>query len=294
LNIYDGWWQVPDYMLSATQLGELEFPRVPTESPSAWVNSRDWAGRKVEFPLYNSRLCPPTKATAGMIAATAARSHSVRVCTDCGARCQRILSGKVGGRPLCPACQSVVRLRQEQTKASADRAEAIIKCREMLARPGTAVVQVQTINPGLTRAGTARPNTAVQVSAVDTTGKPLLGVLVSLVGPRARIREPEAIAREEGVPMVHSVLLDRPMVAWDLGEVRTLVEEFSHPSWPRHSWGIWDFERATQVKGFSTAWRGQVDTNRRLIDSLPPGTPDRLLLHLQRIAADQTEGDHLA
>jgi hypothetical protein len=39
----------------------------------------------------------------------------------------------------------------------------------------------------------------------------------------------------------------------------------------------------------ATRWRGQVDPHTRtLVECLPPGTPDRLLLMLRRIAATPT------
>jgi hypothetical protein len=74
MTTYADWWQVPPHLLPATALGELEYPRTPDDrQPAAWVDTRDWRGRKASIPLYDARACPSTKATARQLEATAGR-----------------------------------------------------------------------------------------------------------------------------------------------------------------------------------------------------------------------------
>lgn len=286
---YEGWRQVPGHLLTATQLGELEFPRTPTDKPHAHVETYDWRDKKDTVPLYNVHRCPPTKATGPQLAAAAARSTRSRVCADCGAHCQRILP-EVGGRPLCPVCRGVVLLRDAQEKIAAARIETVAGVREKLARPNLAIVQTTIHNPGRTPAGSARPDNAVRVWAVDGDGHALVDVLVSLVGPKSKFALPDAVPREEGAAAVHAALIGRSLIAWDEGELLPLVEHLNHPDWPRERF-TWDLDRVATVRAASTVWRGQLDERRKPVPSIPPGTPDRLLLHLQRIAADEPAAD---
>src|SRR6266568_798573 len=62
MTTYAGWWQVPDHLMPATTLGELEYPRTTNgRRPAAWVATRDWSDRKASLPLYDARACPPTR-----------------------------------------------------------------------------------------------------------------------------------------------------------------------------------------------------------------------------------------
>src|SRR6266487_2012787 len=124
MTTYAGWWEVPDHLLPATALGELEYPRTSDGQPvTAWVDTRDWSDRKTSIPLYDARGCPATKATAAQLQAAAARSGRQRRCADCDARCQRPLPplDPDDPRPLCPACRHVALLRRRQADLAADR-----------------------------------------------------------------------------------------------------------------------------------------------------------------------------
>ena len=121
---YAGWWQVPDHLMPATALGELEYPRTADgQAPVAWVDTRDWSDRKTSIPLYDARACPPTKATGAQLASAADGSKlgRRRVCSDCGARCQRPLPSLPevpGSGPLCPACRHIALLRRKQAEVA--------------------------------------------------------------------------------------------------------------------------------------------------------------------------------
>jgi len=124
---YAGWWQVPDHLMPATALGELEYPRTADgQAPVAWVDTRDWSDRKTSIPLYDARACPPTKATGAQLASAADGSKlgRRRVCSDCGARCQRPLPSLPevpGSGPLCPACRHIALLRRKQAEVATQR-----------------------------------------------------------------------------------------------------------------------------------------------------------------------------
>jgi hypothetical protein len=298
MTTYTGWWQVPDHLLPATTLGELEFPRTPNgQDPAAWVDTRDWSDRKTSIPLYDARACPPTKATARQLAAAAARSGRQRTCTQCGAHCQRPLTvDPTDRRSLCPACRHLARLRRRQAELAATRPFIAARARELLAwGAGAAVVQVDLHVPPPTAAGRRRPATAARVRAVDLDGGRLVDVLVRLVGPRAHHVPDGAIAPEAAMPAIHRAVAGRRLVMWGIEDLEWLrhaagiddtlphfyqVDSLSQPHLP-----IPEHTRAVAVQPMATRWRGQVDPHTRtLVACLAPGAPDRLALLLHRIA----------
>ncbi|SRR6266511_10653 len=302
MTTYAGWWQVPDHLMPATALGELEYPRTHDgQQPAAWVDTWDWSDRKTSIPLYDARACPPTNATARQLAAAATRSHRQRTCADCGAHCQRPLTvDPQDRRPLCPACRHLARLRRRQAELTADGPFIAARARELLAwGTGAVVVQVDLHIPPLTPAGRRRPPTAARVRAAGLDGARLVDVLVRLVGKRAEHVPADAIPAQEAVPKIHQAVLGARLIMWSLLDLERLRLAAPHPGLPRLPWlpGISDglFQphlplpedvRAVAVEAMAARWRGQVDpTTRTLVACLPPGTPDRLTLLLRRIAA---------
>jgi hypothetical protein len=308
MTTYVGWWQVPDYLLPATALAELEYPRTADgRQPATWVDTWDWSGRKTSIGLYDARACPPTNATARQLAATAARSGRQRTC----AGCQRPLTATptTTRRPLCPACRHVARLRHWQAQLAAHRPLIAERARGLLAWPGAAVVQVDLHMPPPTPAGRRRPPTAARVRAVDLDGARLVDVLVRLVGPRAHYVPAGAVAPEDVVPAIHQAVVGARLIMWSVLDLERLRLAAPHPDLPRLAWlpeasdlpqphlPLPDHARAVAVEPMATRWRGQVDPHTRtLVQCLAPGIPDRLLLLLQRIAhtppAPGGAGDH--
>ena len=289
--------------MPATTLSELEYPRTHDgRQPAAWVDTRDWSGHKTSIPLYDARTCLPTKATARQLAAAAARSGRQRTCADCGAHCQRPLTVDPNDRrPLCPACRHVARLRRRQAQLAEARPFIAERARELLAWTGAAVVQVDLHVPPPTPAGRRRPPTAARVRAVDLDGGPLVDVLVRLVGPRTQRVPASAVPAQEAVPTIHQAVLGSRLIMWSLLDLERLRLAAPHPDLPRLPWlpevgdlpqpylPLPDHARAVAVEPMATRWRGQVDPHTRtLVECLPPGTPDRLLLMLRRIAATPT------
>jgi hypothetical protein len=305
---YQGWWQVPDHLMPATALGELEYPRTANgQQPVAWIDTRDWSDRKTSIPLYDARACPPSKATARQLAAAAARSGRQRTCAQCGARCQRPLTVDPNDRrPLCPACRHVVRLRRRQAQLTEARPLIAERARELLAWTGAAVLQVDLHVPPPTPAGRRRPPTAARVRAVNLGGARLIDVLVRLVGPRAHHVPGDAVAREDAVPAIHQAVAGRRLVMWDVEDLEWLRLAAPHEDLPRlpriyevsdvpqPHLPIPEHVRAVAVEPMATRWRGQVDPHTRtLVACLPPGTPDRLLLMLRRIAQSPLASEQL-
>lgn len=295
---YAGWWQVPAHLLPATALGELEYPRTADGcQPVAWVEARDWRDRKASIPLYDARACPPTKATARRLAAASAGRR--RVCADCQARCQRPLTLDPGDRrPRCPACRQVARLRARQAELRAARPACAARAAELLGWADAAVVQVDLHIPPPTPTGRRRPATAAHLRAVDLAGNRLVAVLVRLVGRRAHHVPQGAVPAGDAAPVVHRALLGRRLVIWSGQDLIGLLAAAPHPDLPQplrvaevsdlsqpHQ-PIPEHTRAVVVEPLATRWRGQLDPHTRaLVPSLAPGTPDRLLLLLRRIAA---------
>jgi hypothetical protein len=296
---YAGWWEVPDHLLPATTLAELEYPRTTNgQQPAAWVATRDWGDRKTSIPLYDARACPRTKATARQLAAAAVRSGRQRTCAQCGARCQRPLTLDPNDRrPLCPACRHVARLRRRQAELAAARQLCAKRARELLAWSNGAVLQVDLHIPPPTPAGRRRPATAARVRAVDLDGAQLVDVLVRLVGPRAHHIPEGAAGPEAAAPAIHRALVGRRLLAWSHQDLANLQAAAPHDAFPGVGEAHWAWDgdgwpaqpiqaRAVVLRQIATRWRGQVDPHtRNLVDCLAPGGPDRLLLMLQRIAA---------
>ena len=298
MTTYRGWWEVPDHLVPATALGELEYPRTADgQQPAAWVDTRDWADRKASVALYDARACPPTAATARQLQAAAARSRRRRACADCGARCQRPLpplDPDQDRRPLCPACRHVALLRRRQAQLAAARPAIAARAAELLAWPDGAVVQVDLTVPPPTPAGRRRPPTAARVRACDLAGARLVDVLVRLVGPRAHHVPPGAVARADAAGAVHRAVLGRRLVVWRVADLHQLAMAAPHERLPG-SWQASDLSqphlpvgghvRAVAVEPVATRWRGQLDPRTRaLVACHAPGTPDRLWLLLRRIA----------
>jgi hypothetical protein len=301
MTTYAGWWQVPDHLLSATALAELEYPRTSDgQTPVALVDMRDWSDRETSIPLYDARACPPTKATAGQLEAAAARSSRQRRCADCDARCQRPLPPLDADdpRPLCPACRHFALLRRRQAELGADRLVYAQRAGELLAWTSAAVVQVDLTIPPPTPAGRRRPPTAARVRAVDLDGGRLVDLLVRLVGPRAQRVPDGAVAPEAAAPTIHQALVGRRLLLWSHQDLTNLHAAAPHAALPGVGDLAWSSThhgngelhhpvgaRAAAVQYLATPWRGQLHPHTRtLVECLPPGTPDRQLLMLRRIA----------
>jgi len=281
------WRDVPSHLMTASRLTSLEFPRSPV-APAATVAGFDYRGKPDVHDLYNARTSPPTRTTTARLVALAEQSPKTRRCTDCGAHSQIPLYPP---NPLCLACQHIHKIRKLQEQRTAARDYAIAQARKLLAADRAAVVQIDVTTPEPTPSGKRRPDTAARVRAVDAaSGKQLVDVTVRLVGERAMFVPEQAVAREVALPRIRDALLGRPLVFWGTEEIMPLRQAAPCPEWrdpltSRYRLG-WECVSAT-----SQAWHGEIDPywpSGAVVAVIPPGTPARLLLHLQRIASSRT------
>lgn len=275
---YERWRDVPDHLMTANQIGELEFPRA-VGTPAATVNGSDYRGKPTVIDLYNAAAAAPTRTTAARLAELEQRTLKVRRCIRCGSHSQRLLDPT---EPLCWACRHIDKVLRAQQDLANHRDWAIGKVTDLLAADRAAIVQTSLTTPPRTPSGRARPSTAARVWAVDAaTGTPLVDVVVRLVSPRAHHIPAGACDPETARPLIHAQLADRPLIAWSTDELRDLSIAAPHPD--RRGWS----RSGDAVQTHSMFWHGTVDPIHpdRVVGIIPPGTPDRLLLHLRRIAA---------
>jgi hypothetical protein len=125
-----------------------------------------------------------------------------------------------------------------------------------------------------------------------------VAVLVRLVGPRAHHVPQGAVPAGDAAPVVQRALLGRRLLVWSYQDLLGLHLAAPHPDLPQPlrvtevsdlqqpHLPIPEHTRAVVVEQLATRWRGQLEPHTRaLVPSLAPGTPDRLLLLLRRIAA---------
>ncbi|MEU4235526.1 hypothetical protein AB0F17_65645 [Nonomuraea sp. NPDC026600] len=287
---YQRWGEVPWNLASRSQLAGADLPREPSGPVVAKVAGTDWRDDEVWIDLYRVADCPPTRATAGQLAAAdRRRTATVRECADCGAQCQQGLAMR-DQRPRCLACSHIARLVEKQLRLRERRTVLTQWARDLLDDAATAVLWVDLHEAPRTPAGRRRPPLAARVQAVDHTGGRLLDVLVRLAGPRTPGAPNEAMPATEGAQALQAALDGRHLVGWEsrpLGPVTERLAELgapvrlTAPAGPpqlRDGWPSTVRERVAQ-------WRGELEpATGKLRDPWPPGTADRLWLLLRRIA----------
>lgn len=268
---YERWSDVPRHLMTATGLASLDYPRTPIEVV-ATVDGYDHRSKPQVYDLYDAAQSPPNRTTVGRL--TPQRWQG-RVCTDCGAAAQRPL---VDAEPRrCPACAHIAAIRKRQALFADNRRHAIARAREILGWDRMTVVQVDVTTPPRTPSGRIRPSTAIRVQAVDAAGAQLADLTVRLVSPRAQWVPAAAVDPDVARPRLTEALSGRPLVCWSVSELYALRTHLPGVEGPRR--------QSAYVSGDSAAWRGMVDHRTlELIPELHPGTPDRLLLHLRRMA----------
>lgn len=288
---YKGWWQVPAEagLLTKGQLAELEFPRQPSQLPAGRVHADDFRGRRNRLivDLYQPEACPPTTASAAQLAAAANRSNRVRECAECGCHSERPLSER-DGRALCPVCSHIQQLRDKQAAARDMQQWAAEQAAAALAEPDAVILHATQHSLPRTKAGRIRPPLSARIRAADTTtGRPLLDVTVSLTGPRARLRDPDAVPAADAAQEVIAVLGGKPLICWDT-DVHVLATAVPYPHWPNAYKP--QSPKEIRVQDVSTAWRAEITIKGHPIPARHPGAPDRLWLHLNRIANSCEKG----
>lgn len=289
IKTYHGWREVPYGLVTKTQLSQLEFPRTPGRVV-AEVSTTDYNGKLTTLDLYRLADSDPTQTSAARLRELATSAPKVRTCQDCGAHTEHPLDP---ARPLCRTCVYILRLRRNQADCAERRALGAAEVADWLDQDGVAVVEVKTTTPPRTPSGKIRPTTAARIRAVDVaTEKRILDVHMRLVPARSKFIPDGAGDPETIIPQIHDALLGRPLLAWSEVELVNLRSEAPHDQWRTYS----AKRDMRSVQLISTWWRGDVDPYDPPMAGVSarmatyPGTPERLLLHLQRIGATATTG----
>ncbi|WP_069874448.1 hypothetical protein [Streptomyces malaysiensis] len=296
---YRWWGEVPWALVSKSQLGRADLPREPGGPVRGWVTGRDFRGREMDIELYAVAESVPTKASGGQLAAAdRRRTTTVRVCSDCGANCQQPLAER-RGRYLCAMCAKLARIVDFQIELRERRAELAAWAQEVLADPALAVVWVEVMEAEPTPSGRRRPPLAARVQAVDGHGRLLVDALVRLAGPRTKGAPAEAVPPEEGAEALQGALEGRRRITWTADALKAVTDRLTAlghpvrlgPAGPHGpvETGVWSPHRRAwpgQVCDRLAQWRGELDpATGELRAPWLPGTADRLLLCLQRIAS---------
>lgn len=285
MTTYDGWGQVPGYLMTRTQLGELEFPRTPG-TVAATVKTFDWRGKPDVLDLFDVREAAPSPASAAQL--EAAQRSKVRECGECGARPEGKLWELSTGVRVCRPCLLVARLRRVQRDLAEQRRGHAREVAELLAaEPGPVVVYPRRIRPPRPEGATRTP--AVCAVELDTWADGRRARVMLRVGGARNPHVPhDAVPLAEGAPAAAVLLADRTPVVWDEAAADELAAIGEHLG--RAGQTAPGRARVWSARWTATVWRGDLDVSTRNLGSVvDPGTPDRLALLLRRIAAHAEE-----
>ncbi|MEU3564185.1 hypothetical protein [Kitasatospora sp. NPDC006786] len=280
---YDWWGAVPAHLRTTTQLAALDLPRQPAGPVRATIKTRTPV--KGEFDLYDVHESVPTAATAAQLAAAAARrTTNTRTCQDCGAHPETPCTPAPGdGRALCGTCAHITRLRTRQAEAHAAAQDAAARAVRLLDDEDLTVLHVDYTPGEPTAAGTPRPPAAARLVAVDRTGTTLYDRTVRLTGPRTPGAPAGALDPGPALDDLGALLADRTVVIWtpgDLDPLRAALDRLKLPALALPA------DRVRAARHAVTAWRADLDPRTgEHRHPTPPGTADRLLLLLRRMAA---------
>ncbi|SBT64247.1 hypothetical protein GA0070622_1217 [Micromonospora sediminicola] len=290
LPVYERWRDVPTGFYTKTQLADLDLPRQAGGPVAAYVATRDWRDRKTTVPLYAWGESVPSPASLAQLEAARRRGGAGRVCDGCGARPDRPAIAGDGGRHWCPACARIQRLRAAVAAAAAGRIDAVLWAAGLIAAdaPPAVVVRAWEITRPPSPAGRRNPRPiAVRVDAVDTTGVRLVDATLRLAGPRVRAVPENAVDPATLAEPMRRLLTAPVIVTWSGGEVDQLrwLYDIERPKdWPPAYIG----GNPNALWRRATCWRGEVDPDDPRLElrgALDPGTAERTLLVLRRMAA---------
>jgi hypothetical protein len=281
---HGGWWNVPAGLMSKTQLADLDLPRVPGGPVRADVETENWRGKKDVVSLYRLDESTPSNATMGQLESARARSTTLRVCGDCGARPDRPPAVSADGPVArCTACATIARLRAAQNDVRSKRAAAIDWARTTLA-PATVPALVmhveEVLRPAAPSGRQSKNPIAYRVDAVNTDGAVVLAATVRATVSNVRSMPVDAVHPRDVADQLARIAGAELVVTWDAYDVSPLhrlagVERpkgwyGGNPNLLRH-WAAW--------------WRADInplDCTPRT--AVPPGRADRMLLLLRRMA----------
>ncbi|WP_031078068.1 hypothetical protein [Streptomyces sp. NRRL WC-3742] len=282
LRVYTWWGELPAHLRTTTQLAALDLPRQPGGPVRAIIKARNPAGRKGEWDLYDVNESEPTAATGPQLAAAASRRSASRACTECGARpetpCQYI-----DGVEVCEACAHIRRLRDRQKTRAQEARNAADTAAALLADDLLVVLAVEYIPGEPTPSGLPRPPAAARIVALDRNGATLYSRTVRLTGPRTPGAPADAVNPAPTLDYLTNLLADRTVVLWSPSDLKALNDARSRLKIGTTS--LLPTGRVNSACHAVAAWRGDLDPRTgHLRTPTPPGTADRLLYLLRRLA----------
>jgi len=299
--VYEGWWEVPDGLLLASQLAAMDLPRIPGGPVAGIVQAENWHayGRDDAFRLYRLSESQPSAATAAQLKAADAKRTKGRVyrCEECGAFSQQALPRyplddqllkDVEPRYLCGCCRHVTRLTGYQATFAVRRAAAV-RWAAKVAAPGVALaVTASEVRPeGITASGKRYAATGIAVLAFDVAdGRKVFDATVLRRPAKTGAKVKGQLDPEPGAKKLRGVIEGRALIGWraeDLEPLRPILAPGSRAA-------LGD-EAHTRV----TDWRSDIDPRSgRPRGATSPGRPDRLALLIRRIADSFPTTDHTA
>lgn len=280
---YDGWKSVPPNLLTKTQLGELDMPRIPApeQEPAGTVRTFNYRGRSDEFDLYDVAETAPSTATAHKLAASRTPAADTRhLCVDCGARTERPCAlREAHARRLCEACAHIADLAAAQIRLRAARAEHAAWAAGIVADPHVRYVHIRSVHGPAPDEGKRPPLLAVHITIADHDGATVLETDVSArVNGILKAAPAGTIRWETGATQVADTLRGHRVVCWSQGHALQLRKLLARTdATPEHIDAV--DEKAAQ-------WRGDVSpTSGALRSATDPGRADRLWLVIARMGA---------
>lgn len=288
---YDGWTAVPPNVLTKTQLGELDIPRIPapTQKPAGTVRTFNYRGRSDEFDLYDIADTAPSPASARQLAAARTPAADMRhLCADCGARTERPCAlREAHARRLCEACAHIADLAATQIRLRNLRAEHAAWAAGVVGDAQVRYVHIRSIR-GPATDGKPGPLAAVHITIADHEGAPVLEFDVSArLGGILKTAPAGTIRWETGAAQVADALRGHRVVCWSAGQALQLRKLLARTDGTP--------ENIDAVEEKASQWRGDVSpTSGVLRPATDPGSADRLWLLVARMAATPATVDAFA
>ena len=292
-TVYEGWWEVPDGLLLASQLAAMDLPRIPGGPVAGIVQAENWHayGRDDNFRLYRLAGSIPSSSSAAQLQAADAKRNKDRVyrCEECGAFSEQALPRypvddqllkDIEPRYLCRCCRHITRLTGYQAHYGRRRADAA-RWAATIAVPGAAlaVAAVEVRPEGTTASGKRHAITGIAVLAFDIAdGHKVFDATVLRRPAKAGQKTKGQLDPEPGAAKLRAAIEGRVLIGWrseDLEPLRAVLAPNS-----RHT--VLGEQAQTRV----TDWRADIDVRSgRARAATSPGRPDRLALLIRRMAA---------
>ncbi|MEY9904367.1 hypothetical protein ABIA35_000573 [Catenulispora sp. MAP12-49] len=292
-TVYEGWWEVPDGLLLASQLAAMDLPRIPGGEAAGIVHAENWHahGRDDAFRLYRLAESLPSTASAAQLEAADAKRTRNRVyrCEECGAFSEQALPyyplddqllKNITPRYLCRCCRHITRLTGYQAHYGARRAAAARWAAKMAASGAALAVHAAEVRPeGTTASGKRYPITGIAVLAFDIAdGRKVFDAMVLRRPVKTGAKVKGQLDPEPGAAKLRAAIDGRTLIGW-LAEDMEPLRPILAPNSGRHI--ALGQDAQTRV----TDWRGDLDVRSgRLRGATSPGRPDRLALLIRRMA----------